>query len=83
MSGGVSPVIFGVSCEDRAHELRRAQPLALERQEGEFVRGVEYAEVAREFQAIDELGFGFETNVLGPQVAVRFDHTPGMNPPIE
>ena len=38
---------FGVGREDRAPELRRAQPLELERQEGEFVRGVEYAEVAR------------------------------------
>src|SRR5690606_8900080 len=50
---------------------RRAEPLALEREEDELLRRVEPAELDRELEAIDDLRVLAEEDVLRPQVAVR------------
>ena len=53
---------------------------AFERQESQRVDGIERAQAARKFQAVDDLRLRLEADVLGAQVAVAFDDASPTHP---
>ena len=59
------------------------KPLAFEREEREFVDGIEAPQLARELEAVDDLRLGLEADVLGAQVAVRLDDAAGARALVE
>ena len=59
-----------IMTEQRSPDAAGAQPLALHRQERELVHRVETAQIASEFEAVDDPRRGSQRNVLGTEIAV-------------
>ena len=53
-----------------------SKPLAFQPQERQFVHRIEQAQIAVEFQTIDDPRLPIQKDVLGPEVAMPFDNPP-------
>ena len=76
--------LLGMAVMERMHDAaaqifarpRRAEPLAFEAEERDFVERIDHSQAGIEFQAVDNADRIAETNVFGAQIAVAIDDAP-------